>query len=264
MKAKYNIIGVDYNLSRKADPYLVSRFVELLGPVVDGQYVEIGCGTGNYTSALAEIGFSFIGIDPAEAMLDVAKSKDISVDWKIGTAEQTGLVDESVDGIMVSLSIHHWPDLKAAFKELNCITKAGGNMVIFTSTPEQMQGYWISHYFPNMLKAGAQQMPSFEVVVEAIEYGGFEVTGTEKYSVRKDLQDLFLYSGKHDPLRYFDEQVRKGISTFSDLANWDEVEAGLESLKKDMESGKVKDIIDSYQNEKGDYLFIQASKPGRE
>ncbi|MBL4656629.1 MAG: class I SAM-dependent methyltransferase, partial [Flavobacteriales bacterium] len=50
MKAKYDVIGIDYNLTRKADPYLVSRFLALLNPNPKGQYLDIGCGTGNSTS----------------------------------------------------------------------------------------------------------------------------------------------------------------------------------------------------------------------
>ena len=78
--------------------------------------------------------------------------------------------------------------------------------------------------------------------------------------VLPDLQDLFLYSGKHEPKRYFNPQLRKGISSFEDLGNQEEIEMGLESLKKDIESRKIEEVMASYKNDLGDYVFLKAVK----
>jgi SAM-dependent methyltransferase len=37
--------------------------------------LDVGCGTGNWASMLAERGFEVVGLDPAEASLDVARAK---------------------------------------------------------------------------------------------------------------------------------------------------------------------------------------------
>ena len=81
---------------------------------------------------------------------------------------------------------------------------------------------------------------------------------TENYAVQPGLKDLFLYSGKHDPAMYFDLPIRNGISSFSDLAHREEVETGLELLANDIKSGRISEIISSYANAGGDYLFIKA------
>ena len=83
---------------------------------------------------------------------------------------------------------------------------------------------------------------------------------TEKYFVRESLQDLFLYSGKHAPDRYLDAKMRWGISSFSALANRREVQEGLKRLEMDIKSGEIFDIIDSYENDAGDYLYVTAKK----
>jgi hypothetical protein len=44
-----------------------------------------------------------------------------------------------------SLTIHHWTDLKSGFSKLNKVLKPNGRIVIFTSTPKQMIGYWLNH-----------------------------------------------------------------------------------------------------------------------
>ncbi|MEO8399790.1 MAG: class I SAM-dependent methyltransferase, partial [Ignavibacteriaceae bacterium] len=75
-----------------------------------------------------------------------------------------------------------------------------------------------------------------------------------------DLEDLFLYSGKHNPEQYFNPQIRKGISFFSLFVNKDEIEKGMEKLKADIDSGKINDVIKSYENDLGDYLFVVGEK----
>jgi len=257
---RYDKIGVGYNQTRKADPYLSERLYHHLSPLQNGLYLDIGCGTGNYTIALSQKGLMIDGIDPSIEMLKVARSKNSKIKWLQATAEDVPVATQSIDGIICSLTIHHWHDLSSAFKELHRVLKPKGKVVIFTSTPEQMKGYWLNHYFPKMLQDSIQQMPSEEVVLSAMKDVGFSNIVTEQYNVKTDLQDLFLYAGKNYPKLYLDSQVRNGISSFSSLANSEEVETGLEKLEEDISSNEITKVIDWYSNEPGDYLYIIAEK----
>ncbi len=60
MQAKYDAIGTNYNQTRKADPYLTEQLLKHLNPTKEGVYLDIGCGTGNYTNALREKDFSLL------------------------------------------------------------------------------------------------------------------------------------------------------------------------------------------------------------
>ncbi|MFZ6052519.1 class I SAM-dependent methyltransferase [Halocola ammonii] len=260
MQPKYNKIGKGYDRTRKADPYLTSKLIEHLRPQTGKLYLDIGCGTGNYTNELAKHGVDLIGIDPSEKMLNEARLRNKQVDWRIGTAEDTGLPDSFVDGIVASLTIHHWSDLKASFDELHRVLKPGGRIVIFTSTPVQMKGYWLNHYFPKMLEDSISQMPDLGLVENAMTSAGFKVSNTDKYFIRPDLEDKFLYCGKQNPELYFDEQIRKGISSFSSLANRNEVDRGLKNLRKDIVSGEIWKVIERFGNDFGDYLYAIAEK----
>lgn len=256
MAAKYDTIGINYNSTRKPDPYLTSRLKSLLDPAKNGVYLDIGCGTGNYTNELEKSGLKMIGVDPSEKMLEKAKEKNENIDWRIGTSENIPLPDNSTEGAIGSLTIHHWTNLEIGFSELNRVVKPGSRMVIFTSTPEQMEGYWLNHYFPKMLKDSIDQMPTLENVEIAMKANNIKITNLEKYLIQPDLQDKFLYCGKQDPSLYFNMQIRQGISSFSSLANANEVELGLSALKADIESGTINDVMENYQNDLGDYLFI--------
>lgn len=262
MDIKYDRIGTGYNSTRVADPYITERILHHLQPKANGRYLDIGCGTGNYTIIMADKGFNFMGVDPSEKMLNEAKLRNPDIIWLHGTAEQIPADDKSFDGMIGTLTIHHWIDLKKAFAEINRVLAHNGKFVLFTSTPEQMKGYWLNHYFPKMLHSSIVQMPSLAHVQEAIRQTELEVTDIEKYFIKDDLQDCFLYVGKNNPNRYFDETIRHGISSFSSLANIDEVEQGLSKLKKDIESQVFDKVKEQYTNNLGDYLFITFEKKG--
>ncbi len=260
MKAKYDSIGTGYNNTRKPDLYLVNRMLYHLQPKKDAIYLDIGCGTGNYINQFQKRGYNFIGIDPSEKMLSEAKSKNQHIDYKLGTAENTHLPSGSVDGIVASLTIHHWSNLTKAFSELNRVLKPNEKIVIFTSTPKQMEGYWLNHYFPKMLQASIIQMPSLDIVKQAMKKANFNLMYTESYFIQPDLEDKFLYCGKDNPELYFDENIRNGISSFSDLANKEEIDNGLTSLRTDINNGAIEKVMKSYKNNLGDYLYIVAKK----
>jgi len=258
MGVKYDRLGTHYNQTRRADPFIAKRLYQLLSANPEGQYLEIGCGTGNYTHALANNGLNMMGIDPSVKMLETAKSISSEIDWKIGSAEKTDLPDDSVDGIVCVLTMHHWTDLNDAFRELSRILKTNGRVVIFTTNREQNKGYWLNHYFPKMMEKSILQLPAIKDMEEAMRDAGLRICHAETYAVKDDLEDHFLYCGKNRPMLYFNEEIRSGISSFADLANIDEVDAGLKRLEADIKSDEITNVMKSYSHAWGDYLFLVA------
>lgn len=133
--------------------------------------------------------------------------------------------------------------------------------MIFTSDPSLMKHCWLQHYFPRMVEDSIQQMPTLDSVKQGLAIAGFENFQIQEYCVRSDLADHFLYVGKDRPELYLDPTIRQGISSFTSLANAEEVKAGLVQLQSDLKSGKVSKVMDSYRSSSGDYLFIQAMSP---
>lgn len=256
----YNTIGTGYDSTRKADPFLLSRIFDLMQPSSKGKYLDIGCGTGNYTIALKEKGLEIAGIEPSDKMLDVASTKNDSIQWIAGRAEHIPFNDQTIDAVIAVLTIHHWSNIIDAFKEISRVLKENGRFVSFTSLPEQMKGYWLNHYFPGMMKASIQNMPSMMKIDEALCAVGLTKITEEKYFVANDLQDHFLYVGKNRPELYLDATIRNGISSFSNLAGKDEIQSGLSLLQQDMKTGNFINVQEQFENTVGDYLFIVAKK----
>lgn len=234
--------------------------LELLKPRDGGHYLDIGCGTGNYTIALSSSHYRFTGIDPSFEMLNMAKANNNHIDWHIGTAENTGMPDNHFDGILASLTIHHWDNLEAGFSEMARVMKPDGRLVLFTTTPEQTSNYWLTRYFPVMMQRSLPPLPSYNTILKALRHSGLDLVYRENYEVQPDLKDLFLYSGKHDPERYFDPVFRKGISSFALFSEPSEVESGLKQLRDDIDNGRFESIKNQSAHKDGDYLFIVVQK----
>ena len=249
----YNRIGNNYNTTRVSDKSIINN--------PEGTYLDIGCGTGNYTIAIADKGLNMYGIDPSEKMITTATQRSNQINWLLGSAESIHIDDNFFDGLFGTLTLHHWQNLETAFQKLFRVLKPGGKLVFFTSTPRQMDEYWLNHYFPEMLKDSIAVMPSEDVLNNAATKAGFIINEHIPYFVQDNLIDHFLYVGKNKPEVYFDTAVRNGISSFSALSNAEEVKNGLKQLQKDIASGEFSAIKQKYRNDIGDYLFFKAVKP---
>jgi ubiquinone/menaquinone biosynthesis C-methylase UbiE len=254
----YEKIGAGYNITRQADPFLVAKIESLLNINPKSHYLDLACGTGNYTIALADRGGKWTGIDQSSVMIQSASSRSSQIDWHIADAEEIPLDNESFDGAIVTLALHHFADPLRVFQELARILKSGSNLVIFTATAEQMASYWLNYYFPEAMQRAILQMPTLSHTLNWLQTGGFSVDKCEPYFVSPYLKDFFLYSGKERPEMYLDERVRQGSSTFASLANPDEVTKGCAKLADDIASGDFERVYRQYDDRNGDYLFVRA------
>jgi len=256
--AIYDKIGIEYDTTRKADPAILSSLASLLAIVSSNKYVDVACGTGNYTTELSKIGGHWFAFDHSQKMLIEARTKTSMVSWQQYNVDETGYEDDFFDGATSSLAIHHFPDLEKAFEEIARILKPRGKFIIFTATPDQMRSYWLNDYFPTMMKRSCEQMPTLKAVEHALNRAGISIKATTPFFITPDLQDFFLYSGKQRPEMYLSSSVRKGISSFQNFCSESELESGLDKLREDIESGTIKGVMENYKNENGDYLFISS------
>lgn len=259
--AIYDQIGGKYDQTRRADPYLVQRLTSLLQATPAGCYLDVACGTGNYSAALAKSGFRCDGIDHSLRMLTAAQHKSDQVTWYQGDVQNMPLLENSFNGAFCVLGIHHFANLENAFREVVRVIDQG-RFVIFTSTPEQMRGYWLNEYFPVALEKSALQMPSLSRVRNALLNVGLKLIETESYAVQCDLQDRFLYSGKHHPEWYLEPEFRQGISTFRLHTDIAELESGCNQLHRDIQTGRIADVMKAYDSRDGDYLWVVSEAIG--
>ena len=83
MSLSYNKISAEYDITRKADPVIVSKVGYLLGLNDLSSYLDVACGTGNYTIALSKLGGRWSAFDASGQMISKAHSKSQIIKWSI-------------------------------------------------------------------------------------------------------------------------------------------------------------------------------------
>ncbi|MET8575381.1 methyltransferase domain-containing protein [Streptomyces sp. NPDC005012] len=130
----FGLTAQDYRRHRAGfPPELITR-LEREGVEADGRDVlDIGTGTGSLARLLALAGGRVTGVDPAAALLEQARRLDaeagVTVQYRVGTAEDTGLPDASFD-IVTAGQCWHWFDAPRAAAEVRRLLRPGGRAVI--------------------------------------------------------------------------------------------------------------------------------------
>jgi SAM-dependent methyltransferase len=97
--------------------------------------LDLACGRGGYGLELAaRTGARLIGIDFATEAVrqaaELAASRNIAAEFRVGDLAATGLPDGSVDGVVVVDAIQFPPDPAAAYAELARVLRPGGRAVL--------------------------------------------------------------------------------------------------------------------------------------
>jgi ubiquinone/menaquinone biosynthesis C-methylase UbiE len=91
---------------------------------------DCGCGSGQLSVLLANRFQHVLATDPSEQQLANAKQHP-RVEYRLGSAEASGLTDRSVD-LSVAAQAAHWFDLPAYYAEVRRVTKPGGIVALIT------------------------------------------------------------------------------------------------------------------------------------
>jgi ubiquinone/menaquinone biosynthesis C-methylase UbiE len=111
---------------------------ELLAPLPGRRILDIGCGRGNLLQALAGRGASVVGLDPDEAMLEIAQKLVPKAALKQGCAQLLPWGDASMHAAVFLNSLHHVPvpDMLLALEEAARVVGRGGSIIVIEPLSE--------------------------------------------------------------------------------------------------------------------------------
>lgn len=123
-----------YALVNRWDPSHLKRIDRQVAISDDDRVLEVGCGQGHLTKALAVRGLNIVGVDANPKAVEVAGSDMIRHMY----AEDLRFEDETFDVIISVHAIEHIPPLEEALAEMARVLKIGGTAVhIYPAEPIQ-------------------------------------------------------------------------------------------------------------------------------
>jgi len=124
-----NYIG---KFTQKYKDLLIETIDETKSDAYGCRVLDVACGTGALLKMLhdryAIVGY---GIDISENMIAIAKEKNKSFHFEVGSASDLHFVDDnSIDIVTVSAAYHHFPDANQFLRESYRVLKSGGAIYI--------------------------------------------------------------------------------------------------------------------------------------
>lgn len=121
--------GVDPEYTEQIIPMAVSEMAGL------SMVLDVGCGEGQISRALAEAGCEVVGVDPTTRHIEVARERGGPVCYEIGDATSLPMPDESCDGVVACLVFEHIDDLAGAISEVARVLRPNGRFSFFLNHP---------------------------------------------------------------------------------------------------------------------------------
>lgn len=110
VKVEWNYTEHAQHYDKRADysELAVSKLIAMTECQKDKLTADIGAGTGKLTKELLKLGLEVISVEPNAAMreLGIKNTHGKKVEWRIGTGEETGIKDQSVQAAFFGSSFN--------------------------------------------------------------------------------------------------------------------------------------------------------------
>ena len=259
----YARVSAVYNETRTAQGVEIVRRLLAKGDtaLTEQTLVDAGCGTGQYSAALAGSVGRIEAVDLNPAMLAQARHKlQRQVDaGAIGlhqaSIDDLPIPDGSVDAVMVNQVLHHladdpaaaWPVHQRVFGEFARVLKPGGIVVINSCSHRQLeQGFWFYQLIPDAVDRVRQRTADLDTLVALLRQGNiFDKTQHEIPT------DIILQGDAYfDAPRIFDSQWRGGDSIWA-LVTAPELEGALQEAQILSDRGELDDFMRRHDTPRG-------------
>ena len=128
---------------------LAEVFLDFVGVKEGEQVLDLGCGTGSLTYALAQrVQYqTIVGVDVAEAYIEHARAltDNPQIEFRVGSATAIPLPDNSVDRVLSLLLLTFVADTQAALAEMRRVARPGA--VIAASVWDARGGHVTNRLF---------------------------------------------------------------------------------------------------------------------
>jgi ubiquinone/menaquinone biosynthesis C-methylase UbiE len=129
-------------------PTLAGALIEFAGVERGMRALDVGCGTGALTAALADrLGAENVsGVDPSETFVEACRARLAGADIEIAGAEQLPFTDGAFDVVLSQLVLNFMSDTKQGVGEMKRVTRTGGTLAAcvwdYAGEMTLLRAYW--------------------------------------------------------------------------------------------------------------------------
>lgn len=141
--AFFSAHGAEYDVFTAASKArLIAAFTRMTGLPKGARVADLGCGSGVFTDLLRQAGYDAVGVDICPTLIGMARAKYSGLEFIEGDIEALPFPSESLDGVLLSGVLHHFPDPSRCAAEVRRVLRRGGR--VFAFDPNRMNPFmWL-------------------------------------------------------------------------------------------------------------------------
>lgn len=161
--------GDDKHIYKKIEDIIIKWYKQCYGITL-----EASCGKGRITRHLAK-NQPYIGLDISREMLHIAQNKAPKATYIQGDAEILPIHTRSIDTIICTEAIVHYPNPETALKEFHRILKPEGTLIIDTDNKYSLRRTIKKVFSKQTLGADIYQSYSKKKIKKMLQNTGFKI-----------------------------------------------------------------------------------------
>jgi ubiquinone/menaquinone biosynthesis C-methylase UbiE len=174
---------------------LVQRFVEAVPADATSVILDVACGPGIITAALAPRAREVVAFDLTPEMLTKARQRCAeanltNVTFREGSATDMPFPDASFDAVVTRLSVHHFQDPRRPLAEMARVLKPGGAFVLADVVSSETQQESALHNAIEILRdpSHVRMLPASELL-GLIETAGLAIEHRTTWDEQREFEE---------------------------------------------------------------------------
>jgi demethylmenaquinone methyltransferase/2-methoxy-6-polyprenyl-1,4-benzoquinol methylase len=198
---------MNHGMSLGIDRIWRRRFVRKLAKEMQADMpavLDLACGTGDLTKAMALRGWLVTGLDISSEMMAVAKEKCRDLDphpaFVLGSAESIPFADDSFDAVTIAFGLRNFDHRAHCLQEIRRVLKPGGQLAVleFAEPKNRLWRAIYLFYFKHAMRLmgrligrasaygylvdSVQAFPRYEALIAEFLAAGFSQATYQSYS----------------------------------------------------------------------------------